>query len=397
MTNSIDDEWQKYLYSQHIESTTGIKVANTVVDNTINDNVLENVEIPECDELYISTKTKVLYLNQPIDIHRIFWLLPITEYWVQTECIIKKQMKVVSKSREEYEEYRGRLESIPYYSEHIIKQIDNPTARRIKFKDERKITVGLSKKDIMNCRGKVKNAFYNCFAMIVRFRDPVTDSKKTEFKSVDPQFKEIHVKVFNTGKLEIPGILNSDLLDTVKRMVLEILQPNISSPLFFTDCDKEDNVLINSNFNCGFYIHRERLHTIFRSEKYGIEAAYDPCSYPGVKCKFYYNHTQSANEQTGQILVEDRRMKMSELLESKKYSEISFMIFRTGSVLIVGNCSETILRVVFEFIKKVLTAEYSNIKVNADIDIKKQKVTKIRKKTISLSLEYYNSVIQKLL
>ena len=422
MINSIDDEWQNYLYSQHIESTTGIQASNTVIEKKPIDDLLEDIEIPQCDELYISTKTKVLYLNQPIDIHRIFWLLPISEYWVQKECIIKKQMKIVSKSREEYEEYRQRLQTIPYFSEHIIKQIDNPTARRIKFKDERKITVGLSKKDIMNCRGKVKNAFYNCFAMIVRFRDP-TEKKTTipdeahipdfkpaeahipDFKPAEahipdfnpaeahiPDFKEIHVKVFNTGKLEIPGILNSDLLDTVKRMVLEILSPHITSPLFFTDCDKEDNVLINSNFNCGFYIHRERLHSIFRSDKYGIEAAYDPCSYPGVKCKFYYNHTQSPDQQIGQILIEDRRMKMSELIDSKKYSEISFMVFRTGSVLIVGNCSETILRVVFEFIKKVLTAEYSNIKVITDSDIKKQKVAKIRKKTISLTLDYYNTI-----
>lgn len=389
--NSIDDEWQKYLYNQHIESTTGFHEINPIIDSEIID---DDIEIPQCDELYISTKTKVLYLNQPIDIQNIFWLLPIKEYWIQEECIIKKQMKIVCKSREEYEEYRKYLETIPYYSEHVIKQIDNPTARRIKFKDERKITVGLSKKDIMNCRGKVKNAFYNCFAMIVRFRDP-SENKIPEFKTTEPHFKEIHVKVFNTGKLEIPGILNSDLLDTVKRMVLEILQPHISSPLFFTDCDKEDNVLINSNFNCGFYIHRERLHTIFRSEKYGIEAAYDPCSYPGVKCKFYYNHTQSANDQRGQILVEDRKMKMSELFETKKYSEISFMVFRTGSVLIVGNCSETILRIVFEFIKMVLTAEYSNIKVITDSHIKKQKIPKIRKKTISLSLDYYNNCVQK--
>jgi len=394
MINSIDDEWQNYLYSQHIETTTGIQASNTVIEKKTMEDLLEDIEIPQCDELYISTKTKVLYLNQPIDIHRIFWLLPISEYWVQKECIIKKQMKIVSKSREEYEEYRQRLETIPYFSEHIIKQIDNPTARRIKFKDERKITVGLSKKDIMNCRGKVKNAFYNCFAMIVRFRDPTV--KKTtnhaEAQPHIPDFKEIHVKVFNTGKLEIPGILNTDLLDTVKRMVLEILSPHITSPLFFIDCDKEDNVLINSNFNCGFYIHRERLHSIFRNDKYGIEAAYDPCSYPGVKCKFYYNHTQPPDQQIGQILIEDRRMKMSELIDSKKYSEISFMVFRTGSVLIVGNCSETILRVVFEFIKKVLTAEYSNIKVITDTDIKKQKVAKIRKKTISLTLEYYNTI-----
>ena len=43
----------------------------------------------------------------------------------------------------------------------------------------------------MNCRGKIKNAFYNCFAIIVRFK----------YKE---DFREIHVKVFNNGKMEIP-------------------------------------------------------------------------------------------------------------------------------------------------------------------------------------------------
>jgi hypothetical protein len=388
MTDSIDDEWQQYLYNQHIETTTGIK-QEVVLKPDIN-NSESNQIVPKCDDLYISTKTKVLYLNQPIDIQRIFWLIPISEYWVQEECIIKKQMKIVSKNPEEYEEYRQRLQSIPYYNEHIIKQINNPTARRIKFKDERKITIGISKKDIMNCRGKIKNAFYNCFAMIIRFRDPV-DTNPVESTN---DFKEIHVKVFNTGKLEIPGILNSELLDTVKRMVLEILQPHIDTLLVFTDCDKEDNVLINSNFNCGFYIHRERLHAILRSDKYGIESAFDPCSYPGVKCKFYYNHSLSNDQpQSGQILLEDRRMKMSELIDSKKYSEISFMIFRTGSILIVGNCSEMILRVVFDFIKVFLEKEYSNINVINDNMNIKVKNTKIRKKIIMISRNYYKTIL----
>ena len=104
-------------------------------------------------------------------------------------------MKVVSHSTEEYEVYTQKLKYLNYYNEHIIKRIDNPTSRRNKFKDERKITVGMSRKDIMNCRGKVKNAFYNCFALILRFL----------YKG---EYHEIHAKIFNTGKMEIPGILN---------------------------------------------------------------------------------------------------------------------------------------------------------------------------------------------
>jgi hypothetical protein len=228
--------------------------------------------------------------------------------------------------------------------------------------------------------------------MIVRFQEDGPEQYNDNNELQKKEFKEIHIKIFNTGKLEIPGILNANLLDTVKRMILDILQPHIETPLLFMDCDKEDNVLINSNFNCGFYIHRERLYTLLRSDKYGIESAYDPCSYPGVKCKFYYNHTLPEYSQNGQILVEDRKMKMSELIENKKYSEISFMIFRTGSVLIVGNCSETILRIVFDFIKIVLSNEYLNIRVISDIHSAKVKKLKIRKKTIMLSMDYYNKI-----
>jgi hypothetical protein len=373
----IDDEWNEYLTKQILSNDTSCINKHLVEDNDIKC-------IPKCDDLYISTKTKVLFLNQEIDIDNIFWKIPIVEYWQPIEGVIKKQMKIVSKNEEEYNLYRNKLENVSYYNENIIKQINNPAARRIKFKDERKITIGISKKDIMNCRGKIKNAFYNCFAMIFRFK-------------YENNFREIHVKIFNTGKLEIPGILNATLLDIVKEMVLNTLTPYKNEPLYFLENSTEDNVLINSNFNCGFFINREKLYTILRSEKYGIETAYDPCSYPGVKCKFYFNHDLGFDPeiQNGKIIMNDRSMKMSELDENKKYTEVSFMIFRTGSCLIVGNCSEKILLFIFEFIKKILQNEYYNIHTaNEEISVKSKK-TKMRKKKINISQNYYENSVSK--
>ena len=332
------------------------------------------------NELYISTKTKVLFLNQEIDIKRIFWEIPVEEYWKPVNCVVKKQMKIVSKSPEEYAEIVEKLKKIPYYTENVIKQINNPTARRIKFKDERKITVGLSKKDIMNCRGKVKNAFYNCFAIIVRFR-------------YEDAFREIHVKVFNTGKLEIPGVLNAEILDIMRGFILQLLQPYTPDPLAFLEYNTDENVLINSNFNCGFYIHREKLFSILRSEKYGIETSYDPCIYPGIKCKYYFNNELGfSEEQTGKITVEDRGQKMYELGNNKKYTEVSFMIFRTGSCLIVGNCSERILVFIFEFIKQLLINEFPVVAVPNEDGVAKVKKTKLRKKSINVSTNYHASI-----
>ena len=389
----IDDEWNKFISGQDTNeydfTSLVMPSTNKKEDssyNKVNGISIEEItgDVPKCEDLYISTTTKVLFLNQPIDIQNIFWKIPVIDYWKPEEGVLKKQIKIVSKTQEELDSYTRKLENLNYYTEVIIKQINTPDARRIKFKDERKITIGMSKKDIMTCRGKVKNAFYNCVALILRF-------------NFQEKYREIHVKVFNTGKLEIPGVLNSQMLTIVKIMILELLTQYISDiPLEFLPHDVENNVLINSNFNCGFYIDRDRLHNILRSSTYNIETAYDPCSYPGVKCKFYFNHEIGFDMtlQRGKLIRSDRTMKMSELDSAKKYSEISFMIFRTGSCLIVGNCTERILRFVYESIKQILHDEYYNIavkNVTSEIKIKKEK---IRKKTIILTREYLDEIMR---
>lgn len=389
MSFNIDDEWSKFIANQ-----SGNGFGNTVTNNycmqsEINScdsnmnksnegllyNDLQCETAPECDDLYISTTTKVMFLNQPININHIFWNIPIIEYWQPHSGVLKKQIKIVSNTIEEYNDYQSKLQNIKYYNENVIKQINNPSARRLKFKDERKITIGMSKKDIMNCRGKIKNAFYNCFAIIMRFK----------YEGV---FREMHVKVFNTGKMEIPGVINAEILSMVKQKILDLIQPFLENKLEYIETTEESNVLINSNFNCGFFLNRDTLYSILRSSKYGIETAYDPCSYPGVKCKFYFNNIIGFDTklQNGQILVEDRGMKMSEICENKKYTEISFMIFRTGSCLIVGNCSEPILQFVFNFIKNLLRVEYASIYVPTNEVTAKPKKAKLRKRTVWLTM-----------
>ena len=51
------------------------------------------------------------------------------------------------------------------------------------------------------------------------------------------------------------------------------------------------------------------------------------------------------------------------------------MIFRTGSVLIVGNCNKNTLNIVYNFIKKILKNEFQEIfiKLNTTIKINQQK------------------------
>ena len=68
-----------------------------------------------------------------------------------------------------------------------------------------------------------------------------------------------------------------------------------------------------------------------------------------MQCKYYYY---------GNDEPEDGRQKDTDAAVSNK---ISFMIFRTGSVLIVGKCTEDIIMMVYAFIKTVFRANYNDI------------------------------------
>jgi len=374
VTMSIDNEWENFISSGYnnddslsdneldINEVLSSSNEEIVSANLLND--FENVP-PKATDIYISTKTKIAYLNTHIDLKQLFWEIPIIPYAKQCDGVIKKQMKFNSLFIEDLAYIKEKLKSESYFEEHIITHIDNPIGR-IKFKDTRKISIGISRKDILSYRCKKKSAFYNCFVIILR-------------KKVDTTFKEFHVKVFNTGKLEIPGVQCEDVFALIMQQVLDTLQPYVDNKLAYKD-NSNETVLINSNFNCGFYINREILYDILKS-KYNIQAIYDPCSYPGIQCKFYYN--PDIGIQSGSQITEENKHIY------KNIKEVSFMIFRTGSVLIVGRCDEEVLMIIYNFLKVILMNEYRNIcqkhiKINDD---NKDKKKKIRRKNILIEIE----------
>jgi hypothetical protein len=391
MTNlNIDDEWSNFLTNKYEEESSDDENNNLHDEKLHNDEVDEEVwhfgepaelnsksksvhhsdikavmsdiiSVPEPTDIYISTKSKIAYLAQSVDL-KMFWDIPVIPYSTPQNGVIKKQIKINSKTPEELELVQERLQKELYYDQHIMSHIDNPNGR-IKFKDIRKITIGVSKKDIMSYRSKKKQAFYNCFVMILRIK-------------IDELFREFHIKVFNTGKLEIPGVQSEEMFGIVLNHIVTILQPFYPTQLKYFE--NSDTVLINSNFNCGFYINREVLYDILRS-KYNIQAIYDPCSYPGIQCKFYYNN--DIGVQTGMQITTENKDKY------KNITEVSFMIFRTGSVLIVGMCDEHILQDIYQFLKALLKEEFKYIcqKIITPADLAlKDKKKKIRRKTIHI-------------
>ena len=381
MSYDINEEWKNFISSGNedddisddelVDLNTFIQKDEELISANLSFDF--NSETPKASDIYISTKTKLGYLNRTIDLNSVFWAVPVIPYARPCNGVIKKQKKFNSLTIEELEYIKEKLKFENYFEEHIITSINNP-AGRIKFKDIRKVSIGISKKDIMSDRSKKKSAFYNCFVMIVRIL-------------VDHSYKEFHVKIFNTGKIEIPGIQSETVFQMLLKLVITILQPHIPEQLEY-NIDSEETVLINSNFNCGFFINREILYDTLKF-KYNIQSIYDPCSYPGIQCKFYYN-PDLENQIGCQISEEDKK-------KYKNMKEVSFMIFRTGSVLIVGRCDESVLMIIYEFLKIILNNEYKqicqkNIKLNGEPDIlqfkskDKDKKKKIRRKNITVSI-----------
>ena len=369
----IESAWSKFCEeeidnSSHAEMPKSTAMTIEPVVNTL------KAEIPKCSKLNISTKTKIAYLNVPIDLKQVFWRIPVLNYHEPKVGVVKKQMKFNSNTPEEVAEILQHKTAYSYVDDYIISQIHKPESGRVKYKDIRKISIGICKKDITSYRCKRKSAFYNCFVVILRLLH-------------NNVYKEIHVKVFNTGKLEIPGIQDSTILDKVLTLLVDILTPIIikadvaEESLKFID-NKSETVMINSNFSCGYYINREKLYKLLKY-KYKINSNFDPCSYPGIQCEFYYD-MQILSEQPG-IQPSHERVGKTDVLPVTK---VSFMIFRTGSVLIVGKCSEEMLYQIYNFLCRMFETEYDDIKWTSNgsdsvNSVKlKEKTRKMRKKII---------------
>jgi len=351
--DNIDDDWESFLQNDYEEMDNHEEnINNGYIKNLIDSQMVDVNNIPKCSDIYISTKTKISYLNNNnINIKDVFWNIPILNYTTPCNGVIKKQIKYSSTSEDEVKFIEEQLKNITCFEQQIIEHIENPDGR-IKYKDQRKISIGICKKDLLSYRSKKKRAFFNCFVLILRILD-------------NNEFKEMHVKVFNTGKLEIPGIQTDEMLVKLLNELIRVLKPLIGDELDY-QLDKTETVLINSNFNCGYYIDRDKLHDILKY-KYRINSNFDACSYPGIQCKFYYDKTITG-EQDGQQP------------KHKDYYEVSFMIFRTGSVLVVGRCDELSLEYIYNFLKNILETECNSI-ISSSID-NKSTLNKNRKKKI---------------
>lgn len=351
--NTMDDDLL------NTDSTHTHEPYNTNKENPV-DKTHRDVEIRDIiTDINISTTTKITYLNKKFDLKCDFWKINVLDYYTPKEGVIKKQMKYIIENDEEQMYFDQMVGSQTIYTELMDLRKKNIIGTDKKTgKNVYKISIGIRSKDIINKKNKKSQAFFNCFVLIIRMKDETG------------VFTEVHMKIFNTGKIEIPGMKNDKTFYKVLDIFKNIYKEDIGEELVLKQNEAE-TILINSNFNCGFYINREKLYTLLKT-KYNLNCSYDPCTYPGIQNVFYFEYNKDIDFNG---IISSSNIDTN-ILKKKKHGNknyVSFMVFRTGSILIVGKCNETILYKIYEFVKNLLISEYDTINCGLNGYIKPSK------------------------
>jgi len=168
----IDNDWLKYLNCDNNDDDNNevddeVDNDNDNINDDINDNINDNINddindnnynindnnISNCNnkniennkvnnlskndlfsDIYISTKTKIGYLDQEINIYDVFWNINLLNYHELKEGFVKKQIKLSFYNKQEVEECNNKLKNYSYYNSKQLIDIDNPNGR-IKFKN----------------------------------------------------------------------------------------------------------------------------------------------------------------------------------------------------------------------------------------------------------------------
>ena len=224
---------------------------------------------------------------------------------------------------------------------------------------------GISKKDLENKKTKKKKVFYNQATII--------------FKLIsNGEHKEVNMKVFTNGNIQMTGLKNIDdgkravqlFYDETKNLKGVITNKDtgeiknirgLDNPEKFEIRDFEI-VLINSDYSAHFKIKREILHSIL-VKNYNIFSSYEPCIYPGVNSKYFWNlDYKKSNLKEGICHCTKNCTGKGKGKVNGQCKKITISVFQSGNIIITGARSLEQINDAYRFINKVLKKNFSLLK-----------------------------------
>ena len=213
---------------------------------------------------------------------------------------------------------------------------------------------GVNPKHISAKKLKKKKVFYNQITIIIQ-----------------PEIVFMNnVKLFNNGSISMTGLKNLDhgkisvniILDKIRKMVL--IEDNVSIPaLSNSDCKIIDYniVLINSDFYIGHEIDRPKLHSLLINN-YKIFSSFEPCIYPGVNSKFYWNSDYFDKEYVGKCYCNKECSGKGSGKGDGECKTITIAAFQSGSIIITGARNIDQINSAYNFINRIFLRHSKELK-----------------------------------
>ena len=190
---------------------------------------------------------------------------------------------------------------------------------------------GFSKKMLRRRRKKTKKKiFYNQATIHVVHDDKI-----------------MNVKLFNNGKIQITGLKGIEQAPKLVQNLLEYFQ-DLSVLDYDAYLMNYKLVLINSDFDLGYGIDREKLHDEIIEQ--GIYSSYEPCIYPGVNIKYFMN----TNNFDGICCCENMCNGKGNADGDGDCKKVTIAVFKSGKVIITGGQNIDQLEKAYRFIKNFI-------------------------------------------
>jgi TATA-box binding protein (TBP) (component of TFIID and TFIIIB) len=214
-----------------------------------------------------------------------------------------------------------------------------------------KNVVGYASRDAFSKRGVSEKTFFNQSTVVVR---KATNPERT-------QFKEVNVKLFGNGGIQMTGIPAEEFAKETLTWLIEELK-KVKAPVFNTtpSLQKFKVQLINSDYQVAHAINRTTLHSVL-SRNYGLFSTFESTIYQGVNTKYYFNDQHPDKSRPGICLCKKRCRGQGSGSGDGECKRITMSVFQTGKIIITGGRYLYQLEEAYNFLNAVLQRHASDV------------------------------------
>lgn len=199
-----------------------------------------------------------------------------------------------------------------------------------------------------------------------RFDNQVTVVFRMTELDIETEKKTLNIKVFSNGNIQITGIKYIDQGKQMIDIIIGMLKKTYATghQNIVENVDKLENShysirLINSDFKVGFPVKRELLYKVFAHD-YENYCSFEPCIYPGVKIRYYFNEGNHRKDGLCYCCCPCEVGKGSGVGDAQ-CKKITIAVFQSGCVIITGAQSHRQIQEAYDFAVGVLLKHKDDI------------------------------------